>query len=575
MVSAVAVIAALSVIAAACGSSSKGTTPNTNAGPATTAGVTGGVDNAKPVEGGSLVYGLEADTTGGFCLAEAQLAIAGIQVARAIYDTLTAPDADGVIKPFLAKSFSSNANATVWTFNLRSGVTFSDGSPLTATVVKDNLDAYRGTLKPIRSPLLFSFVFSDIKSVAATGPLTVQVTTARPWPALPWFLWSSGRLGIMGEKQLRSPKNCNTDMIGTGPFTKVSWVVNDKFVAKKNPHYWRKDKAGNQLPYLDQITFVPKEDSPTRVQNLEAGDYTMTHLDTPQDIQTIRNDIKAGKLKDVESDKFTEVGYTMFNATKEPFNHLSAREAFSWAIDRDTVNRLRNDNLLTNASGPFPPGNPGYLADTGLPAHADLTKARQFAAQYKQETGKALTFTLTHTTDSTTTKTAELLQQMLNTAGIKVSLNPVADQSTLINLAIARGFQAALWRNHPGADPDTQYVWWHCDNSPPAGTDPNGAAPCDNPVNFGGFNDPVINKDLELGRTSLDPAKRVSYYEDLNREFAKQLWNGWGQWVLWTVAFKPTVHGILGPDLPDGSKPFTGLPTGHPVDGLWCDNGKC
>jgi ABC-type transport system substrate-binding protein len=110
-------------------------------------------------------------------------------------------------------------------------------------------------------------------------------------------------------------------------------------------------------------------------------------------------------------------------------------------------------------------------------------------------------------------------------------------------------------------------VWWHCDNAPPAA--------CDNPVNFGGFNDAQINKDLELGRTTLDAKKRITYYEDLNRVFAKQLYNLWGQWVLWTVAFKPTVHGVLGPPLPDGSGPFPGLPTGHPVDGLWCTNGKC
>ena len=60
--------------------------------------------NAKPVMGGSLVYGLEADTSGGWCLYKAQLAIGGIQVARAIYDTLTTPGGDGKIHPFLAES---------------------------------------------------------------------------------------------------------------------------------------------------------------------------------------------------------------------------------------------------------------------------------------------------------------------------------------------------------------------------------------------------------------------------------------------------------------------------------------
>ncbi len=183
---------------------------------------------------------------------------------------------------------------------------------------------------------------------------------------------------------------------------------------------------------------------------------------------------------------------------------------------------------------------------------------------------------MSYTSDPSTTQDAVLIKQMLQrSAGIDVTLNAVPDQSTLINLAIGRKFDAVLWRNHPGSDSDLQYVWWHCDNSPAVGTDPNGAAACDNPVNFGGFNDPIINKDLDDARVTADPATRTSLYEAINKEFAKELWNLWGQYVLWTISYKPDVHGILGPNLPDGTAPFTGLPTGHPVLGLWCDGGKC
>ncbi len=217
----------------------------------------------------------------------------------------------------------------------------------------------------------------------------------------------------------------------------------------------------------------------------------------------------------------------------------------------------------------------GNLADAGLPTF-DPAKAKAAAAQYKQETGKTLTFTISHTADTSTTNDAVLLQQMLKRyGGIDVKLNPVPDQSTLINLAIGRKFDAVLWRNNPGADDDTQYVWWHCGNSPAVGSNPNGAAACDNPVNFGGFNDPIINHDLDAARSAPDGPARDQLYEAINKEFASQLWILWGQYVLWTVDYKPDVHGILGPNLPDGAAPFPGLPTGHPVAGLWCDNGKC
>ena len=565
---AIAVVAALAVIASACGSSSKKGGSNTNNGPTTTLGVVNN-DTGPGVRGGTLTYGIEADTSGGFCLYKAQLAAGGIQVARSIYDTLTMPGADGKIHPYLAQSVTGTQNNTIWTIKLRPNIKFHDGTPLDATAVKDNLDHYR------KDNLLFVFVFADVTAVDVVDPLTVKVTSKVPWSAFPWFLWSSSRVGIMAEAQMKSP-DCNTKLIGTGPFEYVSWTFGDKFVAKRNPNYWYKDpKTGQQLPYLDGITFVPQEDGAKRTSSLEAGDFNIIHTSDALQIVQIRKDKAAGKLNDTESDKFTEVGYVMLNATKAPFNNLAARQAVAYAVDRDTYNRLRNDGILTNASGPFGPGVDGHLDDSGLLTFSP-EKAKAAAALYKQQTGKDLTFTLSHTADPSTTQDAVLVQQMVQqNSGVKVQLNSVADQSTLINIAIGRKFDATLWRNHPGADDDTQYVWWHCGNSGAVGSDPNGAPACDNPVNFGGFNDPIISSDFDKARQSNVPADRTKLYEDINREFAKQLWNLWAQYSLWTVAYKTNIHGILGPDLPDGAKPFAGIPTGHPLTGLWCTGGKC
>ena len=570
---AVAAIAALAVVASACGgSSNKSSNNNSNGGPATTAGIhDDSAGGGTPVRGGSLVYGLESDTSGGFCLYKAQLAIAGIMVSRTIYDTLTMPGADGKIHPYLAQSVTGSANNTIWTIKLRPNIKFHDGSPLTAEVVKENLDHYR------KDNPLFSFVFAEVKSVDVVDNLTVKVTTTVPWSAFPWFLWSSSRLGIMAKAQMDSP-NCNTDLIGTGPFEYVSWKFGDKFVAKRNPNYWYHDPTtGAQLPYLDQITFIPQPDASKRTSSLEAGDFTAIHTSDALQIKNhIRPDVASGTLKDTESDQWPELGYILLNVTKPPFNNLAARQALAYGIDRDTYNKLRNGGILQNASGPFGPGVPGELADSGLPTF-NVAKAKQAAATYKTQTGKDLTFTLDYEADDpSTTQDAILVQQMLQqNLGIKVQINGVADQSTLINVAIGRQFDATLWRNNPGADPDTQYVWWHCGNSGPINSNPNGAAACDNPVNFNGFNDPVINADLDKARSMPLGTARTQVYEAINRRFASELWNLWSQYTLWAVAYKPTVHGILGPALPDGAAAFTGLPTGHPVDGIWCTGGKC
>ena len=178
---AVACLVVVALAAAACG----GGGDDTGGG----SGGSGGGDAAEegtPTPGGRVVYGLEAETTDGWCLPEAQLAISGIMVARTIYDTLTRPNAEGVFEPWLAESVEPNDDYTEWTIGLRDGVTFHDGTELTAEVVKNNLDAYRGQY-PTRSPLLFTFVFDNVESVDVVDDATVRdgMGSASPAPGPP------------------------------------------------------------------------------------------------------------------------------------------------------------------------------------------------------------------------------------------------------------------------------------------------------------------------------------------------------------------------------------------------------
>jgi peptide/nickel transport system substrate-binding protein len=563
---------AFGLIATACGGDddSGGNTSGTK-------GVTGNTEdtNAKPKLGGEMTMGLEAETTGGWCLAEAQLAIAGIQVARAIYDYLVVPDKDGKYVPYLADKVSSNADATVWTIHLRSGIKFHDGTNLDATVVKNNIDAYRGKY-PARKPLLFTFEFgTGIKDVKVVDPMTVEVDTV-PWAAFPSHLYGYGRVGIMAQKQLDDGDNCFKDMIGTGPFMfKGDWQVGDHLTVVKNPNYWRKDKFGQRLPYLDKLTFKPYIESTAEINAIKSNAIDLALTDVPTEIDTLRKDAKSGKINMTESDKFPEIAYNIFNTTKPPFDNINARLAFAYAIDRDKLNEVRNKGLLKQANGPFGPGVLGYIADPGVP-HYDVAKAKAAVQKYKQETGKNLEFTLGTTNDTDGLKTAQFEQQYLQDAGMVVHIKQT-EQSQYINDAIQKNYQVQGWRNHPGYDPDDQFVWWHCDNAPAAAGQPQN---CDNPVNFSGFNDPAINKALDTGRASTDEATRRTAYEDLNKSFAKNVWEAWGFYALWTIPSQTDVHGLFGPNLPTatstdaaGNAPFPGLTSGIDVSGLWKGQG--
>ncbi len=510
-----------------------------------------GEDAGTPTPGGTVVYGLEAENDEGWCLPEAQLAISGIQVARAVYDTLTAPNEEGEYVPFLAESVTPNATFDSWDIKLREGVKFHDGTDLTAEVVKNNLDAFRGQY-PARSPLLFVFVFSNIDTVTVKDDLTVTITTKTPWPALPAALYGSGRIGISAQAQLDDADTCDRNLIGTGPFKFVEWNQNESLKTEKNADYWQKDADGVQLPYLDALEFQPRVDPSSRINGLLSGELQMMHASAGESIDQLRQETEAGAIRSYESEKFPEVSFGQFNTSVEPFNNKNARLAAINGIDMATFNKVRNLDILTNANGPFGPGNMGYLEDTGYET-SNIEKAKEYLAAYKEETGKDLEFTLLSTNDEATRASAQLVQEMAQKAGIKVTIRDMS-QSELIDNAIAGTFQVMVFRNYPGGDPDTQFNWWT-----------NGS-----PVNFGRFQDDTLTGLMEEGRVTSDKAERTKIYEDVNKRFASEGYSLWLQWTMWDIGMASDVYGELGPDLPDGGgKPFPGLATGHPVSGIW------
>jgi peptide/nickel transport system substrate-binding protein len=518
----------------------------------------GGVPTASgatsgPKHGGSITYALEAETAGGFCtMGNAQLAPGGIEVVSAIYDTLTALNNKGQVVPYLAKSVTPNADFTQWTIALRPGIKFHDGEPLDAAAVKLNLDTSRGANPNVGAPLS-TFVDQDIASVTATDPLTVVVQMHTPWPSYPVYLYGSGRSGIAAPAQLASTAVCPTKLIGTGPFELVDWVPNDHLTVKRNPSYWRPG-----LPYLDQITFKPVTEAASQINGLNGGDFNVIQTSSASNINALRDRARSGGGPEFDTDVGADVGYGLLNDAKAPFNDITARQAVAYAGDANQLNQIRNKGIETLATGPFGPGTPYYIGfpqahAAGLPHH-DLAKAKQLVKQYEAaHDGQPLSFTLLTVTDPELLALSELVKEQQAQAGINVSIEQV-DQSTLINRVLGGEFDQATFRNQPQDDPDTQYVWWHSGS----------------PVNFSKFKDPVIDQDLEQGRVTTDPAKRIAIYKDLNRRFASQVYELWSWYTRWAVGYTGNVGGVHGVPLPDGrGLPFPLFEGVVPVVGLY------
>lgn len=512
-------------------------------------------EDPQPTRGGEVVYGLEAESNGGFCLPESQLAASGLEVVRAIYDPLAIPDAEGGYAPYLAKSIDHDESYRAWTITLRPDITFHDGSALTATVVKNNLDAYRGAYEN-RSSLLFSFVFANIESVQVVNELTVKVGLVDPQVAFPAALYASGRMGIVAQAQLDAdPETCEQQPIGTGPFSFVSWERNVALRTARNPDYWQDAPDGEPYPYLDAVEFRPMPNSDARVAALEQGDVNMMHTSTASDmaesLATLRDE---GAINLLISEERTETAYLMINAEEGPLADPATRAAIAQAIDRERLNEESNKGFATIADGPFAPQVLGHLDDPGFPRY-DLGAAKAHVEDL-EAAGKNTTLRLLTSTGPAAIRTAVLEKQMLEAAGWTIVLE-AESQADLIGRAISGDFDLAAFRNQPGDDPDSNYHWWQGGS---------------NPVNFGRFDDEVIDENLLVGRTSPDRDMRREAYETINRRFAEQVYNVYLWYSPWAVAEAANIHGILGPDLPDGAgPPAPRLVTGHALHGIWID----
>jgi len=484
--------------------------------------------------GGDLTFGLEAETTN-YCLSRAQLAIAGIQVVAAVYDTLTVPNSKGEAVPYLAESLEPNADFTEWTIGLREGVTFHNGEALDADAVKLNLDAYRGAEGAPNSGPLFTVVLKFIESVTVVDPQTVTVQMNTPVSNFGGYLYSTGRFGMMAPEQLNAGEDCATKLIGTGPFVLDEYLQNEKTVVTKNPDYWQ-----DGFPKADSITFVPVVDGAVRVNQLQGGQLDIIHTSSAQQIDTLNGlgSSTANLLK--QKPGVREIRYYVLLTKDAPFDDPIAREAFATAIDKNKFNQIRNKGLFDVANGNMDVDAPGYLKNAGYPKY-NLKKAKALATEYT-DSGGEFNVVLGTTSDPENSAEAQLLKEELGKAGINAEIAQF-DQATLINEALAGTIDVLLWRNLHGGYTNTSdtdnYPWWS-------------NADVGNFINFSQFSDPDTQAALDAGRGESDPAEIKKIYTDFNKAMAAGNYIVPMWYVDWTIGSVPDAKVTL-PKLPDGN----------------------
>lgn len=483
--------------------------------------------------GGNLTFGLEAETTD-YCLPRAQLAISGIQVVAALYDTLTAPNDKGEIVPYLAKSVTPDAAFTTWTITLRSGITFHDGTPLDADALKLNLDAYRGAPGAPNSGPLFTIYFKYVADVQVVDPLTVKVVLNTPVADFPAYLYSSGRLGIAAPAQLNAGEDCSTKLIGTGPFELSEYKQNEHTIVTKNPDYWQKG-----YPKAQQITFVPVPENSARVFQLQGGQLDIMHTDNGVATDNLRG--LGSQVKTLtQKPGFREIHYYFLLTGKPPFDDPNARLAFATALDRNKIDQIRTKGVFDLASSIMDVRAPGYVKNAGYPRYNPKV-ARKLVEKYKAAHGGTFRIILGGTQDQESTNEMQLVEEQLDAVGIDAEI-ALFDQPTQIDKALSGDINMLDWRNLHGccaeSSDESTYVWF-------ANYDTGDI------VNFGHFSDPTTQAQLDAGRGLTDLAAVKKSYEAFNKTMAKQVYLLPMWYVDWTIGYQPTVK-LTFPPLPDG-----------------------
>ena len=215
---------------------------------------------------------------------------AALTAAAAIFDTLTTLDDKGVAQPKLALSWSSSDDYKTWTFKLRPGVKFHDGTPFNAEAVKANFDRQKDPANKCRC----AFYIAGIKDVQAPDELTVVYNLNDPSVNFPALM-------TIPELELRSVQSptawktkgddYNRNPVGTGPYILKSWSAGDRMVLERNPDYWNKGR-----PYLDRIVLKPLPDAQSRFASLQSGEADII-WDDEYDADNIQKAQKDPKLK--------------------------------------------------------------------------------------------------------------------------------------------------------------------------------------------------------------------------------------------------------------------------------------
>lgn len=393
----------------------------------------------------------------------------------------------------LASSWQASPDGRQYTLQLRRGLKFSDGHPFDADDVLFTFEVYldervhatqRDLLiisgRPIHVEKVDSFTvrFDLYQPYAAAERLFDSI------PILPRHLCRQA----YENGQLAQAWNLTTppaQIAGLGPFRIKEYVPGQHLNLERNPYYWKKDSAGNRLPYLDEIVSVFTGNADVETMRFQLGEIDAVGRLSAENFSLLEKHERAAKFHLYDLGPGFEYNFLFFNLNqltpKDPapaaakqiwFRRLAFRKAISAAIDRDAINRLAYHGRACPLSTFVTPGNRLWVNRDILPHSHSITEARRLlgtAGFSWSSTGSLLddrhqpvTFSLVFNSGNPQhTRAATLIQKDLEQIGLDVKVVPLESRALLSRIFKSYDYDAAIIEFVSGdADPNSEMNVW-------------------------------------------------------------------------------------------------------------------
>ncbi len=319
-----------------------------------------------------------------------------------VFEGLTRFAPDGAIVPGLAREWEASEDGTVYTFRLHEGVTFHDGTAMTAEDVVFSLDRARAEDSTNAQKQLFE----GIESVEAVNAATVRVTLSAPDGAFPFKM-------AWGDAVIVAPESAGdlaTNPVGTGPFVFEDWVQGDRVELSRNPDYW------GENPALERVTFRFISDPNAAFASLMAGDVDAFPIfPAPETLQQF----EANPMFEVIVGSTEGETILAMNNGFGPLADARVRQAIAHAIDREEIIEGAMFGYGTPIGTHFAPHHPDYVDLTDLSRH-DPEQARALLEQAGLED---LTLRLMLPPPSYARRGGEIVAAQLREVGIQTEIS--------------------------------------------------------------------------------------------------------------------------------------------------------